>query len=403
MPLQYIFTLGLPVIVFALFILLLLQLRRRVKEQKEKKQELSVILESFHEVITKLKRQEEQLKHLKLLAEKKAMDAASYSENILESVPSGVVSFDRQLRITKINRAAIDVLKLSKENVVGRMYDEVFTSPLKEFIAQKQAIRRKECLYRNAKGQELWLGLSMNELKDASGNPLGFILVFSDITDVKALERQLRLKEHLTGLGEISMGIAHELKNPMAVIMGYIKILSKKFPDSAELRVIQKEVQVMDRIISDFMSFAKPSSVNLQLINVKDFLEETITPVVMDRKDIETVIECHIEQLRTDSTLLRQAIVNLVKNAIEAMPDGGKLVVSATKKDAKVIIEVSDTGYGISEDIREKVFMPFFTKKQQGTGLGLAIVQKNITLLDGTVDFESSVNGTTFRIQLPLK
>ncbi len=400
---EHLLILTVPVGLFLLFVFFLFELRRRNRQDREKKEELSVVLESFHEVIGKLKKQEEELRHLKALAEQQAQDATSYSENILESVNSGVVSFDRDLKITKLNRAAAEILGLERDAVVGQPFNRVFQSPLREFIEQKSTIRRQECLYRGPKGQELWLGLSINELKDTSGNPIGFILVFSDITDVKALERQLRLKEHLTSLGELSMGIAHELKNPMAVIMGYIKMLLKKWPDSPELRAIQKEVQVMDRIISDFMSFARPSSISLQDVDMKEFLTETIMPLLENRKDIKISLTCEIGSLKTDVTLLRQAIVNLVKNAIEAMPKGGKLDISASQHNGKAVIEVSDTGYGISEDIKEKVFMPFFTKKQQGTGLGLAIVQKNVTLLDGTVEFDSSVHGTTFRIELPLK
>ncbi|RME63314.1 MAG: PAS domain S-box protein [Nitrospirae bacterium] len=398
---EHIITLGLPLLLFILFIFVLVEMRKRTRRDNEKKEELSLLVESFHEVIGKLKKQEEELRHLKSIAEQRAQDATSYSENILKSVPSGVVSFDRDLRITRLNPAAAEILKVTEEEAMGRDVQEVLAAPLSDLVMKRQTIRRQECLYKNAKGEELWLGLSLSELRDTSGQQIGFILVFSDITDVKALERQLRLKEHLTGLGELSMGIAHELKNPMAVIMGYIKMLLKRWPDSPELRTIQKELQLMDRIINDFMTFARPGKVTLQEVDLRGLINETLLPLVSERKDIRTTIECNVDSIRTDMTLLKQALVNLIKNAIEAMPKGGDLRISAHKNNGRVVLEVSDTGYGISEDIRDKVFTPFFTKKEKGTGLGLAIVQRNVTLLDGTVDFESSVNGTTFRIELP--
>ncbi len=400
---DYLFALGLPLVLFLFFIIFLFGVRKKRKKEGEKKEELAVLIESFHEVIGKLKRQEEELKYLKSIAEQKARDEASYSENILESVPSGVVSFDRDLRVTRVNPAAEEILKISRDEALGRQAKEVLSPPLSEIVLQRQPIRRQECLYRNARGEELYLGLSMSELRDSRGEHIGFILVFSDITDVKALERQLRLKEHLTSLGELSMGIAHELKNPMAVIMGYLKMLLKRWPDSPELRAMQKEIQIMDRIITDFMSYARPVSVSLQEVDMRAFLRETVMPLVSEAKDINAEVHCEIDTLRTDMTLLKQTLVNLVKNAIEAMPKGGQLRVSLRRDKDRAILEVSDTGYGIPEEIRDKVFSPFFTKKEKGTGLGLAIVQRNVALLDGTVDFDSSVNGTTFRVGLPLK
>ncbi len=253
------------------------------------------------------------------------------------------------------------------------------------------------------------MGLTLSPLKDSEGAIIGQILVFTDLTHLKAIESQIELRDKLSSLGEISAGIAHELRNPMAVIAGYTKLLSKKADTSIKPTVdaISKEIVVMDRIITDFLSFAKPAELNVTDINLRELIENCVASTRGEQDDI--IIKLAINNLpliKGDEVLLRQAFINLLQNSTESMPKGGVLTIEATslsdRERDSVEIFISDTGHGISEDIKDKIFLPFFTTKEKGTGLGLAIVHKIVVSHGGSISVDSSEKGTIFKIKLPL-
>ncbi len=394
-----------PILLLLLFFLFMRNMRLRSQRSQEHRSDVSFVVETFQDLVCQLKQKEEELKRLKGLAERRADEIESYSNNILQSVPSGVVSFDNDYRVTRVNTSACRILGLNESELVGKALEEVFGPPMVDILKGPGEIKRREFLYRNRKGEEIWLGLSKTGLYDRRGQKIGFIIVFTDITEVKALERQVRLKDHLSSLGEISLGIAHELRNPMAVISGYAKMLmrDRDLRQRPEIRVIYRELQTMNRIIDDFMSFARPVTPTPVEVSLEVMLKELVEGSVKDMKGVEVVYNIELDKVVTDEVLLKQAVTNVVQNALEAMPGGGRLSVSTTKADGFALISISDTGYGIPEEIRERIFQPFFSKKEGGTGLGLAIVQKNVTLLDGRVEVQSSAEGTTFHIYLPLK
>jgi len=378
--------------------------KRRRKGPEEDRSDVSFVVDTFHELVARLKENERELELLRKRAEDRAEEVESYSDNIVQSVPSGVVSLDNDLRLTKVNNAAAAILRYRPEEIVGRPYHEVFRSPLKELIEKRESLKRGEYLYENAAGEKRWIGLNMSSLFNRNGDTIGQILIFTDLTELKSLEKQIRLREWLSSLGEISLGIAHELRNPMAVISGYAKILSRRkdIHSIPEVETIVKEINVMDRIIGDFLSFAKPITPNMMDVDIRELVENIVEHLLKDRDDIKLDALLKDYTLKSDEVLLRQAFYNLVRNAVEAMPDGGILTIIAKREDGSLLIAVSDTGKGIPEEIKDKVFLPFYTTRERGTGLGLAIVHKNITLLGGTVSFVSSEEGTTFLVRMPL-
>lgn len=397
-----IITLLLP---FLLILILFLAVRAFWKARARRPgghSEVSFVVDTFHELVTRLKDKEVELNELKRRAEEHAEEVESYSENIIQSVPSGVVSIDNDMRITKVNSAASDILRLSPEGIIGRGFDEVFHPPVSEMISRKTPLKRAEVLYSVSGHERLWIGLSISPLYDRRGESIGQILIFTDITELKTLERQMMLREWLSSLGEISLGIAHELRNPMAVISGYTKMLKKNAPSSAaEIDAIINEVSVMNRIIEDFLSFAKPVTPNRTDVDLKDMLEGIVDRLIDGSPDIEFIKEISGAVVTGDDVLLKQAFTNLIQNAVEAMPEGGHLTVKTMGENDFTVIEISNTGRYIPDEVRGKIFLPFYTTKEKGTGLGLAIVQKNITLCGGTVSLESSEGLTTFSVRLP--
>ncbi len=394
-------------IVLLFFIVLSFRYLRKARKLADdmKKTEMSFVVDTFHELVAKLKEKEKELEELRKRAEERAEDVESYSDNIIESVPSGVVSFDNNLRITRANSSAIKILGLTTKDLKGLSYDEVFYEPLKGLIEKQDTVKRAEYLYRIGDGISRWLGLTISPLYNRKKEKIGKVLIFSDITELKDLERQIRLREWLSSLGEVSLGIAHELRNPMAVISGYSKLLKKNSPEEYQKIVdaIMDEIKGMDRIINDFLSFARPVNPNKEQVNLRELITEALKPLVSSFNQIiytEDIADCRIN---TDPVLIKQAITNIARNSIEAMEGSGELRVLAECVDQGVRIVIEDSGGGIPEDIKEKIFLPFYTTKENGTGLGLAVVHKNITTLGGTVMVENINRGSRFTIELPIQ
>jgi two-component system sensor histidine kinase AtoS len=401
---SFIFFLGIIVIFYILKAFLRFYRDKKKTTIKDASQ-VGFVVNTFHELVSKLKEKEKELEVLRQKAEDRAVIIEGYNENILQSVPSGVMSFDEELRITKVNFSAEKILEVKRETVLGRYHTEVLKKPITDLINERKIIERGEISYTTTSGKRIWLGLTLSPLKDKEGRTIGQILVFTDLTHLKALESQIELRSRLSSLGEISAGIAHELRNPMAVIAGYTKLLSKRVDHSLNPTVdaITKEINVMNRIISDFLSFAKPAKLTISDVDLKKIIENCVITLAGGRKNIKTHLDIEgMPIIKGDEVLLRQAFINLIQNAVEAMPAGGDLMIKSSKSDF-LEVSLSDTGPGISEEMADKVFLPFFTTKDRGTGLGLSIVQKIIVSHGGTIFVDGSEKGATFRIRFPLK
>jgi len=403
-------------VLFLIVILVVLSLFRIItrfyigKKAMERKDgsKVGFVVETFHDMVSTLKDKERDLEILRQKAEDRALAIEGYNENILQSVPSGVMSFDENLMIMKVNQAAGKILEVKEETVIGKHHTEILGKPITDLLNEKKFIERGEISYITSSGKRIWLGMTLSPLRDQNGKTIGQILVFTDLTHLKAVESQMELRARLSSLGELSAGIAHELRNPMAVIAGYTKLLSKKGEKSLQpiIENISKEIAVMDRIISDFLSFAKPAELTMTDIDLKAMIGNCITAIRGDKSDI--TVRLNIDgrpTIKGDEIFLRQAFINIIQNAVEAMPQGGALtieIVPSADPGRGFDIVISDTGHGISEDIIDKIFLPFFTTKERGTGLGLAIVHKIVISHGGTISVESSDKGTMFRMRLPV-
>lgn len=379
-----------------------LRKNRQLSGQKEDSQ-VSFVVDTFHGLVAKLKEKEKELESLRRQAETRAEAIESYNEYILQSVPSGVISLDSNLKITKVNAAAEEILGLNKAEITGKSYADIFTGPLKGIFDNRTAIGRGEVQYTTDSGNNIYLGLALTPLLNAENKTIGQLIVFTDITEIKALEAQVELRNRLSSLGEMAAGMAHELRNPMGVIAGYAKLLSKKSdPASAHpVASITKEIAVMERIISDFLSFARPAELNISELDLSALAKECVSNI-MQGNSIKVFWQIEATpKILGDEILLRQAFSNLIQNAAEAMPRGGELSIGFSHKANFIEISIADTGYEIPVNLRDKIFLPFYTTKEKGTGIGLALVHKIIILHHGSITVESSKSGSTFRIKLP--
>jgi PAS domain S-box-containing protein len=382
------------------------------KKESEKTTETAFIINAFHEVTKQLKEKEKELERLKSLAEQRAENVESYNENILQCVTSGVMTFDRNGLVSTINRSAEDTLGISREQATDKNCRDIFGDgavcrAVRETIENKLPSTRKETTLDRPQGKA-WLGFHTAVLADRQGDAIGVILSFSDLTEVKRLQEQMELKERLTALGEMSAGIAHELRNPMAVISGYVNLLSKKVDPAGQaiIRDITSEINGMNRIIGDLLTFARPASLNRVSIHIREFIESCLSNVLQAKgahPKIATVLDLHDVQVPLDEGLMRQAFNNLFQNAVEAMPNGGTLTIEA-RGGKNLTVAIADTGTGIPQDTIKKIFLPFFTTKDKGVGLGLALVHKIVLSHGGRLEVESSEGkGTAFTMIIPVR
>lgn len=396
-------------IILALFLFFrtIIRLRKARYEREEKQRsDVSFVVDTFHDLLSKLKQKEKELEDLRERAEQRAGIIESYNEYILQSVPSGVISFDKDMRVTKINAAAERILEIRAENVSGRFFKDIFREPLIFLLSRVNPLERKEVQYRTESGRNIHLGLTITSLINGEGEVIGQIMVFSDLTDLKALKAQAELRDRLSSLGEMAAGIAHELRNPMGVIAGYTKLLQKKVDPSllGIVDSISKEITVMDRIISDFLTFTRPAKINPYDLSLKRLIEDCLILFAGRYPGIRIYSDLGgLPPICGDEVLLKQAFNNIIQNSVEAMPQGGDLRVVYNLNPDSVEILISDTGHGIPDDIKEKVFLPFYSTKEKGTGLGLAIAQKIIVSHGGDISIGDSKKGTTFIIRLPFK
>lgn len=370
--------------------------------------DVGFVVDTFHELVAKLKEKEAELEKLKGLAEEKAASIETYNENILQSIPSGVITIDNSLKIKSMNQAAERILGVSAVDASGRDFRDVFDEPLRSLITDEQPVFRKESSYTTNDNRHIWLGITTSGLMKTNGEKIGIIFVFTDLTDVKALQARVELKERLSRLGEMSAGISHELRNSMSVISGYAKLLGKRVDeaDRPTVESITSEIQSMDKIISELLAFAKPTVLNTERVDLNDIVREAVEAVIGDSDTVKVLIHTDGTEpllIDADDVLLRQAVTNILLNSVDALQDGGNIDIELTRQSDRAKLNIRDNGTGMDEETVRKVFLPFFTTREQGVGLGLALVQKIIIGHEGTVEVLSREGeGTAFLITLPL-
>jgi PAS domain S-box-containing protein len=396
------------IVLFLIFVRMYLVRRQNVSETgtgSKESSEVGFVVHTFHDVVAKLKEKEKELEKLKAFAEEKAGRMEAYNENILQSVPSGVISIDNSISIKSANQAAGRILGTDAGTMIGKKFDDVFREPLTMLLNEDKIVSREEYQYVTDDKRHIWLGITTSQLRNSSGEKIGLIFVFTDLTDIKGLQAQVELKQRLSQLGEMSAGISHELRNSMSVISGYAKLLSKKVEaaNRGTVESIQSEISHMDRIISELLAFAKPSVLNVEPVIINDLIKETIDTVITDNNSIKvTFTAARPVTVNADTVLLRQALSNVIANAVDAMTSGGCLDIHVVSTFGKAEVNIKDTGHGFPEELKDKIFLPFFTTKEEGIGFGLALVQKIVVSHGGIIEVQSREGeGTSFVITLP--
>jgi two-component system sensor histidine kinase PilS (NtrC family) len=347
----------------------------------------------------------------------------AFHENIVRSISSGVFTADATGAVTSFNPAAQEVTGYSVLQVLGRSWREIFNwhpnEPTDEGPALAvPAMTRFEVECKGANGNRLVLGMTVSPLHEQD-EPHGLVGVFKDLTQIRDLEEEMRRKEWLANLGEMSAGMAHEIRNPLGALAGAMQMLRKEaISDATDRRLMDiavREATRLDAIITEFLQYARPPALDLAEHNIDKILAETLDLVqheVRNRKQITIATSLAGGSLsaQVDQNQMRQVFWNLATNAFDAMPDGGKLTITTGsrhidaggRKGDVVEIAFQDTGEGIAPGNLDKIFLPFFTTKKEGSGLGLAAVHRIVDLHGGWIKVESQPQqGTRFVVCLP--
>lgn len=372
-----------------------------------------------------------QLMNAKLYSE--LLNATEYTQSILRCLRSGVLVTDNEGVVRRANDSACELLGLSESDLVGRRLADFETlAPLWRIMDETQRsgipCERQEVVVLVA-GAHVPLGVSTSLLRDHDNRVRGVVANFRSLSVIKKLSEQVRMAQHLAALGEMAAGIAHEIRNPLNSIRGFAQLLNelvKELPDARKAStasnytdIIIGEVDRMNQLVQDLLDFSRQRELTMMETDVARCITEVLNEMRMELSgagiQVETKVETGLPSVMANAAKLKQVLMNLIKNAIQAMtppiapPERLKrLVISARTLEADgrkhaVEVSVSDTGIGMDEKTQARLFEPFFTTKERGTGLGLAICRKIIEQHGGHIEADSQLGaGTTMRFTLPL-
>ncbi len=348
-------------------------------------------------------------------------DLQALNQHVIDSLPSGLATTDRQQRILTFNRGAEAITGLPFASVVGRQVSEVLQLP--KFLAESLDIghvpaapgRRFEFRFRRGDDRgEIDLGLGVAHLQTPGGRA-GYLITFQDVTDIKKLERDARLQQRLAAVGEMAAGIAHEIRNPLASMSGSIQILRQELPLSAEqeqlMDIVLRESERLNSSIRSFLAYARPQRFEIARFDVRRALNDTAlllrnSAEVRDDHLIDLDVPGSELWFEADENQIKQIVWNLATNGLRAMPDGGRLKLAGAFEQASdsLVITVQDAGIGIAPEELDGLFQPFHGSFAKGSGLGLAIVHRIVTDYNGEIQVSSRRGeGTAVSVRLPAR
>jgi len=336
--------------------------------------------------------------------------------SVMAGLEDGLILFTHEGRAVMINPAAEKFLGASASEFLGRRATEIFPvgHPLHEGLRLEGGELREvasETELETAEGPKR-VGVTVQEIQGA-GEKMGALVTLRDLESLESISTQLQVSERLAAVGRITAGVAHEVKNPLNSMRLWLENLKESLPKDAEegaqqaVTVLDAEIDRLDAVVKRFLDFARPMDVKLEQTQLADLLREVLDvarpQLELAHVHVAQLLPIGVPEVFVDRALLKQAVLNLVLNAVDAMPNGGQLQLTLSRRGEMAEITVGDTGKGIPVENRQKVFQLFFTTRPGGSGIGLASTFRIVQLHNGSIDFTSEVGrGTTFRIELPL-
>ncbi len=332
-----------------------------------------------------------------------------YTENVIESIPAGLLTLNGQGEIVSSNRRAEMLLSRTLQEMKGQNLEELFSPLPSGLLEEQKLLLEKNVLCHDSNGGNIPVELSTSPLLDHDGQHNGLVIIIRDMREIKKIEQQLELSRRLASLGKMAAGVAHEIRNPLGTLRGFAQYFGNEAGEGtdgkkyAELMI--SEVDRLNQTISSLLQFARAREPQRVQVYVSELFEKLESLVAVD------IVAEHIFyhqkcdpalSLFADPDLLLQVLLNLVKNSISVTDAGGEVRLSAQQFGDGVQIEVTDTGHGMTEEELERLFDPFFSTRKDGTGLGLAVSHQIVEQHHGRIEVKSTLGlGTTMKVILP--
>jgi PAS domain S-box-containing protein len=336
--------------------------------------------------------------------------------SVMAGLEDGLLLFTRDARAVMVSPAAEKFLGAPASNFLGRRVTDIFPvgHPLYSALSLDGETLQEVAAETELETQDgrKRVSVSVQEIQGA-GERMGALVTLRDLDSIESINTQLQVSERLAAVGRITAGVAHEVKNPLNSMRLWLENLKESLPSETDgaaqqaVHVLDTEIDRLDAVVKRFLDFSRPMDVRLEPTQLVDLLKEVleIAQPQMQKANVQVaqLLPFGVPEVFVDRALLKQAVLNLVLNAVEAMPTGGQLQLTLNRRGEMAEITVGDTGKGIPLENRQKIFQLFFTTRPGGSGIGLASTFRIVQLHNGSIDFTSEVGrGTTFRIELPL-
>lgn len=334
-------------------------------------------------------------------------------DQIMGTLQDGLVLFTRDTRVVLVSASAERFVGRPRGEILGNVVEEVFNDANKlgrivlDAFALLQPIPQREIELEN--GRRIQIALDFIAER---GERIGALLTMRDAESVRRIENEIELSRRLAAIGRLTSGVAHEVKNPINAIVVHLELLREKMrevdPDTGRhMDIIGREIHRLDRVVQTLVDFNRPLELRLSDFDLRRLMEEVALLAAPEAArqgvKVETNLGSEALPVRADADLIKQALLNVVINGVQAMNDGGVLSMVTRRYDTAAAIEVRDQGAGIPPEIRDKIFNLYFTTKKVGSGIGLAMSYRVLQLHNGSIDFVTEMGqGTTFRLVLPL-
>ena len=362
--------------------------------------EAAYLIETFRNSIATLRKQEDELKTLHEREKTRADDLQTVSATLMRSLNSGLIAFDAEDRIVEMNNAARTILSVdASANFSGRQIadavgENAFSEVVAGALSRREILSRHELEWPKDGAAPAHVGLTSIPLLSESGRFLGTLVLFTDLSQVRRLETRVREMQTLADLGEMSAGIAHEFRNSLSTILGFLKLAGRMQPEApveAKLKAAEAEANALAGAVDSLLQFARPMRPELEPVDLRALVEQLAAQTRERTPGIEIAVRGEPAVIRGDSGLLARAVDNILRNAAEAVSENGgagRVTVEVTGNPHPVI-RISDNGAGVDQDEAAKVFLPFYSTKSTGVGIGLPLARKIVLLHGGTLRFDS--------------
>jgi signal transduction histidine kinase len=352
------------------------------------------------------------------LAVRRTLDQVKlFAHEILGSLDQGVITTDRQATITSINTAASGLLGVDTE-CVGRPIASISSPEVPLEGLSRGVVERKEPVFDreltlDRAGRVRRLVSSALDLKDLRGATIGCVIHLRDVTERMLMKEQVWRMEQFASLSTLASGLLHEIKNPITAMSIHVQLLDERLRSSAlegpvaeMIAILKTEVRRLNHTLETFRSVASLQRLDLRPVDVQEVLADVVRLIGPQAEQQQVRLELHraggeLPRVALDVEKIEQAVLNLVLNALEAMPGGGELNLRTTLENGHLRVAVRDTGPGIPPEIQDHIFRPYFSTKGHGTGIGLTLVEKFVRQHHGHLDVRTGPDGTTFTITLP--